>query len=284
MYTIPTKSAASLTLPIIGLGTYQMGERPEDMERDGAAIRWAIEHGLTHIDTAETYADGKTESLVSRVLRDVDRSSMFVASKVLPQHLRYDDVITACKASLERLGLDYLDLYLVHRPNPAIALDETMRAFASLYESGLVRAIGLSNATVSTLEEATAVSKYPIVNNQIHYSLSAREHERNGTLDWCAAHNVLVTAYRPIGVGKTGRGEVAGELLNTMAEKYGATPEQIAIAWVLAQPNVVTLVKSSNPIHLEQNLGSLDVKLSVDDIERLRVEFPVGETIWGPAL
>ena len=153
--TLPTKKLKNgFSMPVYGLGTWQMGGRenynPEnDDQADITAIKTAIDLGVTHIDTAEMYAEGYSETLVGRAIKTYDRSKLFLVSKVWPTHLRYDDVITSAKASLKRLQTTYLDLYLIHMPNPQIPIKETMRAMDALIEERLVKNIGMKNLVLS---------------------------------------------------------------------------------------------------------------------------------------
>lgn len=278
---IPNKCADKFCLPVLGFGTYRMGGRLErdftnDDQKDIAAIRAAIDLGMYHIDTAESYADGYTETLVRRAIKDIDRQKLFITTKVKASNAGYDDLIKAAKRSLERLGIKQIDLYLIHRPDEAMDITEAMKAMDFLLENEIIKNIGVSNFNVNQLQAAMAASKYKIVNNQIHYSLAARAHEQNGTLEFCRQNKILVTAYRPIGYDTINTGSV---LLNELAEKYQKTPTQIAINWLINQPNVVGLVKTSNLDHLKENLGALGWQLTADDQKYLGDNFPPGETI-----
>lgn len=283
---IPLKRAGDFALPVLGLGTYQMGgaltrDPTNADERDTAAIVAAMAAGVTHIDTAEIYAGGQAERLVGLAIQGRGRAGLFVTSKVYPTHLRYDDVIRACRGSLERLGIDQLDLYLVHGPNAEVPLAETMRAMDWLVEAALVRFIGVSNFDVPLLQTAQAASKHKIVTNQIHFSLVARAYQENGTLEYCRKHGIVVSAYRP--VGKHGELTVPGHaMLDRLVRAYGKTPAQIAINWVISQPNVVTLVKTSNLDHMRENLGALGWELQPNDARELDIHFPRWETINVP--
>lgn len=278
--TIPVKTLKNgFSLPVYGLGTWQMGGRYErdpknDDVADVHAIQYAIEHGVTHIDTAEIYAAGHAEELVTRAIRegDFDRSKLFLVSKVEGSHHSYDAVRRSCEASLRRLGTDYLDLYLLHEYTDDIPLRETVRALAELKRDGLVRRIGVSNFGVAHLREAQSHSSCPIVCNQVHYNLKVREIEHAGLLGYCQENDVMVVAYRP-----TEKGRLFPPVPDVVAElskKYGKTPYQIAINWLISQPNVVTICKTRTPQHLDENLGALGWQLAADEIERLRREFP----------
>lgn len=283
---IPLKRVGDFALPVLGIGTYQMGgglarDWTNDDERDTAALVAAMAAGVTHIDTAEIYAGGHAERLVALAIQRRGLPGLFLTSKVYPTHLRYDDVIRACRGSLERLGIDQLDLYLVHGPNAEVPLAETMRAMDWLVDAALVRFIGVSNFDVPLLQAAQAASRHKIVTNQIHFSLVARTYQENGTLEYCRRHGILVTAYRPL--GKHGELAIASHaMIDRMARAYGKTPAQIAINWVISQPNVVALVKTSNLDHLREDLGALGWKLEPNDAAELDIHFPRGETISGP--
>ncbi len=286
MISIPTKSAGSFSLPVLGLGTWQMGGRTEvdvnnDDNRDVLGIINAVKQGITHIDTAEKYAAGHTEEIVAQALQKLERQQIFLTSKVGSEKLKYDDLIRSCQESLQRLQTKYLDLFLIHGySKTGIALSESMRAMDFLLENEMVKNIGVCNFHIPYLQEAMAATKYKIVNNQIHYSLIARGYEENGTLDFCEKNNILVTAYRP-----TAKGELAqsgNAILDELSFKYKKTPVQIAINWVLSKPNVVTIVKTSDSAHLQEDLGALGWKLEKEDEERLDRDFERGETILLP--
>ena len=265
---------------MLGLGTYGLGGKTEldpnnDDQNDVALIKEAVDCGLTHIDTAEIYAQGHSEEILAQAIKNIDRQKLFITSKVVNWHLGYDDLVNAAKNSLKRLGLKKLDLYLIHAPNPAISLKETMSAMDYLLENELIGAIGVSNFTTTWIQAAQNYTKYKIVNNQIHYNLTARAYEKNGTLDYCQKNNILITAYRPIGRGM----DLDNALLKNLAKKYNKTPAQVALNWVINKPNVVGLVKTASQKHLAENLGAIGWRLLPDDEKSLGQDFPQGETI-----
>lgn len=279
---IPTKKVGNFSLPVLGLGTWQMGGRHEhdpanDDQRDIRGIKEAIRLGLKHLDTAERYAGGHAEELVGKAIQDVARNDLFLTSKVSWEHLSYDDVIRAFEGSRQRLGIEILDLYLIHGPNRTAPLKDTMRAMEYLFEKGRIKNIGVSNFDVPLLEEARSVCKYPIVCNQIHYNLEARAHEENGTIDYCRRHDILVTAYRPLARGTFS--PAGQQILAKLSAKYQKSPFVVALNWVLNKPGVAALVKSSNPKHLQENLGALGWRLDEADEQALDQDFPRGETI-----
>ena len=280
--TIPTKQLNSgFALPVYGLGTWQMGGRDERTNArdpnnpdavDVAAIRAAIEHGVVHIDTAESYAEGHAEELVAEAVKGYDRSKLFVVSKVYAGHMQRGDLVAACKNSLHRLEMEYLDLYLLHRHVPAVPLAETMAALDELVKQGLVRHIGVSNFLPEFMEEAQSYTKNKIVTNQVHYNLERRESEATGLLEYCQKNDIFLMAWRP--VGKGAMFENMPPILKEMCDKYNKTPAQVAINWLVSQDHVVTLSKTRSLAHLEENLGSLGWQMEPEDVERLRQEYP----------
>lgn len=273
--TVPWKTiAGGFSMPVLGQGTWRLGgvsERdPEnDDARDVAVIRRALDAGLTHIDTAEMYAGGHAEELVGEAIRGVERSRLFLTGKVWKSHLGGDGPLRAAEASLRRLGVDAFDLYLVHQVNPEIPLKETIRAMNRLQREGLARNIGVSNFSLDRLKQAQALSEVPIVANQLHYNLQVREIELSGLLDFCQETGVMVIAWRPL------RGvDCSVPLLTELAARYGHTPRQLALNWLISQPGVVTIVKASDPLHLAENVGAVDWRMAEEDVERLRGEYP----------
>lgn len=273
--TVPWKTiAGGFSMPVLGQGTWRLGGVSErdpknDDARDVAVIRRALDAGLTHIDTAEMYAGGHAEELVGEAIRGVERSRLFLTGKVWKSHLGGDGPLRAAEASLRRLGVDAFDLYLVHQVNPEIPLKETIRAMNRLQREGLVRNIGVSNFSLDRLKQAQALSEVPIVANQLHYNLQVREIELSGLLDFCQKTGVMVIAWRPL------RGvDCSVPLLTELAARYGHTPRQLALNWLISQPGVVTIVKASDPLHLAENVGAVGWRMAEEDVERLRREYP----------
>lgn len=277
------KLASGLEIPVMGIGTWKVGGRLEpDTSHDKeyiAGIKAGIAAGLTHIDTAELYGNGHAEELVGEAIRGVKvrRADLFITSKVMSQHLKHDDVIVACKQTLERLQTDYVDLYLLHHPNPNIAITETMRAMEYLLESNLVRFIGVSNFSVSQLQEAQKYCKHKIVANQIEYSLLARDagmftkNMESEIIPYCQEHGILVVSWRTLAYGllaKSGQFPV----LDDIARKYNKTPAQIALNWCLSK-NIAVIPKMTSLAHIQENLGALGWKISEEDSNTLELGF-----------
>lgn len=266
-----------LNLPAVGLGTWLMGgAREADYSKDKETveiIRQAIKLGYTHLDTAEMYGAGHCEELIGKAIQGMDRQKLVITSKVHASNLRYDDVLHAAKESLKRLQTPYIDLYLIHFPNPTIPLEETMKAFDELIDQGLVKYIGVSNFTLEELQKAQSCAKNPIVANQIEYSLLTRNKGRYAdncdmekkTIPYCQENDILVVAERPIERGMI----LQHPLLLQLSEKYHKTPAQIAINWLIGQKNVVAIPKSANLNHLQENIGALGWDLDEKDRTRL---------------
>jgi diketogulonate reductase-like aldo/keto reductase len=258
----------NLRIPKIGFGTWRIGgENSPDYAQDTrslAALRSALDLGYTHIDTAESYAAGHAEELIGRAIREagVSREALFITSKVSPEHLSYDDVLRSCGNSLHRLGMEYIDLYLIHWPMRGMNLKEAFRALNKLVTEGKVRQLGVSNFDLKLLEEAVALSETPLLTNQVSYSLPDRTCEKNGVLAYCQENDILLTAYSPVK-----RRFIRGEnSLKSLAKRRGVSPQQVALAWLARQPRVITIPMSVNPQHQVENLTAADLDLTQADL------------------
>lgn len=275
---IPTKKLTNgFEIPVFGLGTWLFGgdsvRNPENDDRGQIqAIVQAIESGITHIDTAENYAEGHSEELVGKAIADFDRKNLLIVSKIDKLHLRYEDVLTACRASLKRLNSEYLDLYLIHAPNDEVPLSETLRAMDKLVAEGLVKNLGVSNFTTRRFVEAQKLTKNKLVVNQVYYNLSVREPENEGLLAYCQRNDVILEAYRPFDKGVLL--DNTPEVIMGMSNKYHKTFSQIALNWLISQKNVITISKITSLEHLNENLNALNWTMDKEDIETLRKLFP----------
>lgn len=273
---IPTKSLKNgFELPVYGLGLWEMGGRSEvDTSRDAReieAIQKALESDVTHIDTAESYGAGHAEELLGTAIAGYDRSKLIIATKVSAWNQGFAGVMRSCEASLKRLGTDYIDLYLLHRyPEPGISIESTMRAMDELIAQGMVRNIGVCNMTPKRFDEAQKNAAHKLVCNQVHYNVQYREIEAAGVLRQAQLQDAMIVAWRPLQKGML----PDAPLMHQLAEKYGKTPAQLAINWLVSQQNVVTIAKTSNPDHLAENLGGLDFVMEEADVELIRLEFP----------
>jgi diketogulonate reductase-like aldo/keto reductase len=261
----------NLTLPKIGFGTWKIGGGSSPNHSVDAksltALRYALDIGYTHIDTAEMYASGHSEELVGEAVRGSgkQREDIFITSKVLPSHLKYDEVLKACDASLRRLKMDYVDLYLIHWPQAGMKLEDTFRALNKLVADGKVKHLGVSNFNVKLLQQSERLSETPIITNQVPYSLSDRSYARNGILEYCQQNDILLTAYEPMDKGNLR----SNKTLDAIASAHHATIFQIALAWVIAQPRVITIPMSYDPGHIKENFDSADIELTQNEIEQL---------------
>jgi diketogulonate reductase-like aldo/keto reductase len=259
------------TIQKIGFGTWSIGGGMSADHSQNArslkALRSALELGYTHFDTAEMYASGHSEELLGQAVREsgVSRENLFITSKVSASHLRYNDLLRACENSLRRLGMDYLDLYLIHWPSSSIPLTETFQALNQLVREGRVRHIGVSNFDVKLMKQAQAESEAPIFTNQVPYSLADRSYLQNGVLDYCQSNDILLTAYSPVEEGRLR----ASPTLQSVADAHHATPYQIALAWLVSQSRVITIPMSFNPEHIAENFTAAEIELTHDEIEQL---------------
>ncbi|KKQ65298.1 MAG: hypothetical protein US86_C0012G0013 [Candidatus Daviesbacteria bacterium GW2011_GWA2_38_24] len=266
------KTISGVKLPVLGIGTWKMGMAgglTDKQEID--AIKAAVDLGMTHIDTAEIYSEGHSEELVAEAIKGYDRNDLFITTKVWRTNLEYDAVIKAAKGSLERLETSYIDLLLIHWPNPEIPISETIAAMDYLVEQGLVKHIGVSNFSVEQIKEAQGNSKNAIFTDQVEYSLEDLSPEKD-ILSYCQQNNMFLTAYSPLG-----RGNLAypgyNPLLDEIAKKYNKTVVQVALNYLISRDNVIAIPKSGNVDHIKEIVGSVGWQLSQADIEILREEF-----------
>ncbi|HKP58051.1 MAG TPA: aldo/keto reductase [Polyangiales bacterium] len=259
---------SGVRVPALGQGTWQMAERPGRRAHEIAALRLGVELGLTLIDTAEMYADGGAEELVAEVIRG-QREQVFLVSKVLPSHAGYKATIRACEASLKRLRTDYIDLYLLHWRG-AVPLDETLDAFSELAQDGKIRGWGVSNLDLADLRELQDIEGGgDLQTDQVLYNPSRRGIEYD-LLPWCEEHSLPIMAYSPVEQGRL----LEHAALREVAERRGATPAQVALAWVLRKPNVIAIPKASSAAHVRENHAALTLALSEIDLVRLDRAFP----------
>lgn len=256
------------TVPVLGLGTWRMGENTQRFNQEVAAVRYAVERGVRLIDTAEMYGDGGAEKVVGEAVRTC-RDDLFIVSKVYPHNATYDGVVRACESSLRRLGTDRIDLYLLHWRG-SVPFSETLKAFEALQVTGKIRTYGVSNFDASDMDEWWSCSGGEAsVANQVLYNLTRRGVEWD-VIPGCRGRGVPVMAYSPLEQGR-----LQGEpVLITLAERHGVTPLQIALAWVLAQPGVIAIPKAVSHAHMDQNLASMDVVLDAEDHALLDDAYP----------
>ena len=254
MASVPSRTLPSGdALPLVGFGTWDLDDA--DVHD---ALPVALDAGNTHVDTAEGY---QNEEAIGDVIADYDRDALFLTSKVLPSNLHYESLLGALEASLHRLGVDALDLYLIHWPNPAISIRNTLRALERAHEEGLVHNVGVSNFSVYQLHFARRIAEIPIAANQIEYH---PRYVRSELVNYCREHDIVVEAAAPLA-----RAAILDEpVLTEIAEKHDVTPAQVVLRWSVEQ-DVVVLPKSTNPAHIRDNLALFDWQLDAEDTDRL---------------
>ncbi len=256
------------TIPVLGQGTWKMGESRAQRQNEIAALHYGIDRGITLIDTAEMYGEGGAEQVVAQAIA-ARRAEIFLVSKVYPHNATRQGVIAACERSLRRLQTDYLDLYLLHWRG-SVPLAETLEAFQSLQQSGKIRDYGVSNFDLADMKEASGLAAgATIATNQVLYNLMRRGIEWD-LLPWCRTHDLPIMAYSPLEQGRLLRHQVVQEL----AQRRGISPATLVIAWLLHQDNIIVIPKSSSIEHVDQNLAALDEHLTVEELTALDVAFP----------
>ena len=260
------------SIPKIGFGMWKIGgDSFPDLSLDSAsmnALRAALEVGYTHFDTAEGYASGHSEELLGRALRETntEREAIFVTTKISPEHLDYEQVLRSCEGSLRRINVDYVDLYLIHwPPRTGMNLEESFRALNKLVKDGKVKHLGVSNFNLKLLKQAQSLSETPIFTNQVPYRLPDRTYVENGVLEYCQQNDILLTAYSPVKF----RNLPVNKTVRAIAEAHSATSFQIALAWLVTQPRVITIPMSFNPQHIRENFEAADIELSEEEFKTL---------------
>jgi len=251
-------------MPSLGQGTWHMGENRTRRAQEVAALRLGIDLGITLIDTAEMYGEGGAEEVVGEAIAG-QRDRVFLVSKVYPHNASRAGVPKACERSLKRLGVDTLDLYLLHWAG-STPIEETAEAFERLRESGKIRRWGVSNYDRADMEEVPP----GCFTDQVLYNLGARGIEFDLT-PWCREREMQVMAYSPVGQG--GR-LLQDPALREVAARHAATPAQIAIAWTLRDPLIVSIPKASDLEHVRQNAKAAEIKLTEEDLATLDQAFP----------
>ena len=256
------------TVARLGFGTWRMGERAASAADEIAAIKLAIDLGATLIDTAEMYGEGGAEERVAKAVAG-QRDKVFIVSKVYPHNATRTGVLAACERSLKRLGTDRIDLYLLHWRGQ-VALTETVEAFEHLRAAGKIRYWGVSNFDVPDMQ---ALLGLPLGNacatNQVLYNLAQRAPEQR-LLIWQRQHAVTTMAYSPIDQGKL----LKNKMLVEIATAHHASPAQIALAWLLRMPDVITIPKATKLAHVRENMAALAIELSDADLAGLDRAFP----------
>jgi diketogulonate reductase-like aldo/keto reductase len=255
-------------VPVLGQGTWGMGERAGARQEEIAALRLGIDLGMTLIDTAEMYGEGAAEELVAEAVGP-RRAEVFLVSKFYPHHADRKALGEACERSLRRLRTERIDLYLLHWRGPT-PLAETLDGLEKLRQAGNIGEYGVSNFDVKDMEEAAPLRGGDgIATDQVLYNLSRRGIEWD-LLPWCRERSIAVMAYSPIEQARI----LKNAALRSVAKRHSATPAQVALAWVLRQPGVLTVPKAATREHVRENRGALDVQLAEQDLAELDRAFP----------
>jgi len=276
-------------VPVLGQGTWGMGENESARADEVAALRLGIELGMTLIDTAEMYGEGGAEEIVADAIEG-QRHRVFVVTKVYPHNASRTELPKACERSLKRLRIDAIDLYLLHWREKNTPLAETVETFEKLRSAGKIRYWGVSNFDIDDMKEVGAIDlnrpsrggrATSCAANQVLYNVEHRGIELD-LLPWSQRNKVLIMAYSPVGHG---RGLLSNATLKKIAKRHDATchaeasregwtPAQIALAWVLRQPGVIAIPKASSKTHVRANAQSLEIQLSDEDLADIDRAFP----------
>jgi diketogulonate reductase-like aldo/keto reductase len=263
--------STGIQVSVIGQGTWYIDRG--DRKNAVAALRRGLDLGMTHVDTAEMYGDA--ELVIAEAIAD-RRDEVFLVSKVLPSNASRRGTITACERSLKRLKTDRLDCYLLHWPG-SYPLADTVAAFEELVSAGKIRSWGVSNFDVDDLSELSAVADSGrIACNQVLYHLQERAIE-HAVIPWCKQNNVAVVAYSPFGHNDfPSLHSQGGQVLQTIADAHGASPRQVALAFLTRDPELFAIPKASTAEHAADNAAAAQLKLSADEIAQLDKAFPRG--------
>jgi 2,5-diketo-D-gluconate reductase B len=248
--------AGEADIPALGFGTFELSG-----ETCRRAVRAALDSGYRHVDTAERYDN---EAAVGAAIREspVDREDIFLTTKVWRSDLRHDDLIAAAETSLDRLGVAFVDLLLVHWPHPRIPLTETLAAMDDLADRGLARHIGVSNFTRSQLADAQSTAASDVVTDQVLYHPYTSQRDLR---EYCVQTDTALTAYSPLA-----RGAVLDDTtLARVGDRYDKTPAQVALRWLVQQPQVVPIPRSSSPAHVAENAAVFDFELTDDEMRTI---------------
>jgi diketogulonate reductase-like aldo/keto reductase len=263
-----TKFPSGEEVPVLGQGTWGLGERSANRQDEIDALRFGIDIGMTLIDTAEMYGDGAAEELIGEAIEG-RREGVFIVDKVFPHNATRKGTVAACERSLRRLATDRIDLYLLHWRG-AVPLEDTLAAFDDLQRAGKIRHWGVSNFDVPDMEQVARVSGGAAVSsNQVLYNLTRRGIEYD-LMPWCEQHGVPLMAYSPLEQGRL----MGHPAIRRVADAHAATPAQVALAWVLRKEHLIAVPKASTPGHVKQNRAALDIRLTPDELAALDRAFP----------
>ncbi len=262
-----TIGIGGVEVPVLGQGTWRMGEDRAKAREETAALLAGLDAGMTLIDTAEMYGSGATETFVGQALAG-RRDEVFLVSKAYPQNGSRDGLRKACEGSLRRLGTDRLDLYLLHWPG-SVPIAQTVEGMEALVASGKIAAWGVSNFDVAEMEGLVRAGGDACASNQVLYNITRRALEYD-LAPWLAAHRMPLMAYSPVEQGRLPKGGALAEI----AKRREATPYQLALAWLLSQPNTLAIPKAASVRHVAENGAAVDLALDAHDQAALDAAFP----------
>jgi len=264
-------NANDFKVSCIGFGTHLIGGKfnPDysDDEKYIKIIREAISLGVNHIDTSEVYGEGHCEEIIGKAISVLDRDNIFLASKVWSDNLSHDSLFKSLNSSLSRLGVDYIDLYYIHYPNPKIDLKDTMLALKEAKDLGLIKNIGVSNFSKELLIESNSYCKVSFVQNAFDISdKSCME-----LFNFCQDNEIIFVAFKPFGKGSFFKNN--NEIINSISVRYNKTPAQVMLNWLIAHKNLITIPRVSSLEHLKENIGSCGWKLNKEDFDLISNSF-----------
>lgn len=263
----------------IGIGTWLMGGGWDkenmltysDYEHDEEsikAIKYSLEKGQNHIDTAQMYGAGHCEEIVGKALKGYQRHKVFVATKIWKANSQRKAVVLSLEDSLKKLQLDYVDLIYIHSAKNPYSMEEYMAGLNDAVDKGLAKGLAVSNFNLEQLKQAQKLSKHPILANQMLYNILERSDVTDEMITYCKENNIVLVAYRPI-ERKLLADQCTNETVLSISKKYNKTPAQVALNWLCSKPNVVAIPKATKLEHIEENLASLDFEMSAEDLKLL---------------
>lgn len=262
------------TIPVLGQGTWHMGENISSKDEEVAALEHGISKNMTLIDTAEMYGSGGAELVVGEAIKGKNRSELYIVSKVYPHNAGKDNIFHACSESLDRLGTDYLDLYLLHWRG-RVPLEETVGCMEELVKQGKIKRWGVSNFDVDDMKELWKVKDgNKCVVNQVLYHLGSRGIEYD-LLPWMEENNVATMAYCPLAqAGRLRTGLLNSNAVKLVAKKHNISPAQVLLAFILNRENMIIIPKASSINHIDENAQVCDIKLDSEDMALLNKQNP----------
>ena len=266
----------AVNVSAIGIGTWGYGgyfkaDNTPSKSFEGL-LHYALDHGINFIDTAEAYAEGRSETILGKVIKHYDRQKIFIASKVSPENLHHSNLIQSADKSLARLQCDYIDLYQIHWPNQSIPHEEYLSAIKKLVDEGKVLHFGLSNFSIEALKSISEITEEKIQSIQVEYNLFDRSVESD-LLPYCQTNDMSLIAYSPLDQGKPYADTVKKNLL-ALSKKYHRSPAQIVLNYLSQQSNVIPIPKTTNIEHLKEICSSCDFALSLEDKLAIKGSMP----------